>query len=191
MTWKNYKLSVEALGISLKCHNGRASNEYMAHYQKWRRNIDPVFRDKALASGRASWKLKKKENMARHLKWLHANPDRRRAYDARYRATSIAFKMKRAIRTRLKSFIRGRWPSFRKVVGCSSLELENFLERKFQPGMSWENYGWGSGKWVIDHINPLASAKRDWDKLLSLSHHSNLQPMWFDDNALKGAKIPA
>ena len=60
--------------------------------------------------------------------------------------------------------------------------------------MTWDNYGYGPGKWVIDHIIPLASYEKTgeggWDtesyynkKLL---HYTNLGPMWYEDNRDKG-----
>lgn len=57
---------------------------------------------------------------------------------------------------------------------------------KFQPGMTWENWGRGPGTWQIDHIKPLSSfdlTKRD--ELLQACHYTNLQPLWYDDHLAK------
>jgi 5-methylcytosine-specific restriction endonuclease McrA len=54
--------------------------------------------------------------------------------------------------------------------------------------MSWDNYGYGKGKWVIDHIIPLSSAK-NVDELHSLCYYTNLQPLSWEDNMLKGNKL--
>jgi len=65
-------------------------------------------------------------------------------------------------------------------VGCTYLEVKNHLESKFEPWMSWENYGKYNGElnygWDIDHIIPLSSAKTE-EELLKLFHYSNLQPL--------------
>jgi hypothetical protein len=50
--------------------------------------------------------------------------------------------------------------------------------------MSWDNHG----KWHIDHIIPLASAETEED-IYRLSHYTNLQPLWAEDNWRKNSKI--
>ena len=70
------------------------------------------------------------------------------------------------------------------LVGCSPQELKIYLEQKFINDMSWEN----QGKWHIDHIIPLSSAKTE-EELYKLCHFTNLQPMWANDNIKKGSKI--
>jgi hypothetical protein len=72
------------------------------------------------------------------------------------------------------------------VIGCSGKELKAHLESKFQPGMTWGNYGHGNGKWVIDHIKPLALFNHlDKEDLKKASHYTNLQPLWYDQNEAK------
>src|SRR6266480_1801140 len=43
----------------------------------------------------------------------------------------------------------------RDLIGCTISELITYLQSKFLPGMSWENYG--RKGWHIDHIRPLSS----------------------------------
>lgn len=69
-------------------------------------------------------------------------------------------------------------------LGCSLEELKQHLEKQFKEGMSWENYG----KWHIDHIIPLSSAKTEED-LYKLTNYNNLQPLWAKENLTKGKKI--
>jgi hypothetical protein len=54
--------------------------------------------------------------------------------------------------------------------------------------MNWSNYGWGESKWVIDHILPIDSAKNE-PEIYKINHHTNLQPMWWRENMVKGAKL--
>jgi hypothetical protein len=74
------------------------------------------------------------------------------------------------------------------IVGCSPLELKIKIESLFESWMSWDNYGYGKGKWVIDHIIPLSSAK-NVDELYLLCHYSNLRPLSWEENMKKGNKI--
>lgn len=76
-----------------------------------------------------------------------------------------------------------------KYLGISYEQLKIYLENKFKKGMTWENAGIGIGKWNIDHIIPLASAKTE-EELIILFHYRNLQPMWSIENIKKGKKIP-
>ena len=74
------------------------------------------------------------------------------------------------------------------LVNFTLNELKHHLENKFQPGMSWGNYG----EWHIDHKIPIAAHNftkpehEDFKKCWALD---NLQPMWALDNILKGTKI--
>ena len=72
------------------------------------------------------------------------------------------------------------------MVGCSPKFLKNYLESKFEPGMTWHNHS--SKGWHIDHKIPLSSAKNRED-VYKLAHYKNLQPLWSTDNIKKGKKI--
>ena len=78
-----------------------------------------------------------------------------------------------------------RWE---ELVGYTLSQLRAHIEKKFLPGMTWDNYG----KWHIDHILPKASfffAKASEDDFKKCWDISNLQPLWAEDNIRKGAKI--
>jgi hypothetical protein len=74
------------------------------------------------------------------------------------------------------------------IVGCKPNELKDRFELLFEKWMSWDNYGYGEGKWVIDHIIPLSSAK-NINELHSLCHYTNLQPLSWEENMVKGNKL--
>ena len=75
--------------------------------------------------------------------------------------------------------------SAKDLLGCSIDDLKIYLAKKFQDGMSWDNYG----KWHIDHIKPCAAYNmlNEVDRK-ECFHYSNLQPLWAEDNYRKSDK---
>jgi hypothetical protein len=66
--------------------------------------------------------------------------------------------------------------------------LKAYLEAKFKPGMSWDNYG----EWHIDHIIPLNDFELTIrEQFLDAVHYTNLQPLWKAENLSKGIKRAA
>ncbi len=70
-----------------------------------------------------------------------------------------------------------------QILGCSYEELKNYIESKFEPWMTWGNYGLPKDNiyelnktWDIDHKTPLSSAKSE-EELIKLCHYINLQPL--------------
>jgi hypothetical protein len=96
--------------------------------------------------------------------------------------------LKARIRGRLGCFVRDsglrKHTNTQKMLGCDWDTFKDHIESKFLDGMTWGN----RGKWHIDHVIPLASAKTE-DELFKLSHYSNLQPLWAKDNQVKGARF--
>jgi hypothetical protein len=73
-------------------------------------------------------------------------------------------------------------------LGVSMDDFLVYLEALWKPGMTWENYGKGKGKWNIDHIKPMARFdlfKRK--EVLEACHYTNLQPLWWWENIAKRA----
>lgn len=91
------------------------------------------------------------------------------------------------IRSRIWQIVKTKRYSSNHLTGLSWEDLKAHLEYKFQPGMSWDNYG--RDGWHIDHIRPLSSFDlTDIEQLKQACHYSNLQPLWAKDNLQKSDK---
>lgn len=104
----------------------------------------------------------------------------------------VNFKLARILRTRLKTAIKmnQRAGSFIQDLGCSIDELKLYLEKKFQPGMTWENWGRGRDRWHIDHIYPLAKLDlTNRSQFLKACNYKNMQPLWEQKNLQKRDRI--
>lgn len=101
----------------------------------------------------------------------------------------VIFKLRNRLRGRFKSALKHNQKigSAVRDLGCTIAELKVYLESKFQPGMSWDNYGrYG---WHIDHIKPLSKFNLQDPGQIKISlHYSNLQPLWAKDNLKKAGK---
>lgn len=105
---------------------------------------------------------------------------------------------RRKLAKRISSLIRAKLrrrllnkkhaPAF-KFLPYTVDQLKEWLEKRFQPGMSWENYG----KWHIDHKIPDASfdyKRVEDEQFVKCWSLENLQPLWALENIKKGKKLP-
>jgi hypothetical protein len=119
-----------------------------------------------------------------------ANKDSIKRYKQNRRKTNIQFKLATNLRTRLYSAIRSHQKvgSAVKDLGCTIDEFKEYIESKFQSGMSWAN--WGRDGWHIDHIKPLSSFDlTNRQQFLEACHYTNLQPLWAEDNLSKSNRV--
>ena len=116
----------------------------------------------------------------------------RTVYFNERRKKDVQFKLKTNLRTRIATILKdkAKTGSAIKDLGCSGDQLIDWLERQFEDGMSWENYGNGKGHWNIDHEYPLSLVDLTNRKyFLPLVHYTNLQPMWCQENNIKNNKL--
>jgi hypothetical protein len=134
-------------------------------------------------------------------KWRAKNPDKiKEAWDAWYAEKGKEYHRKKrlnpkhrvddaisgAIYGALKGEKGGR--GWQEIVGYTLEDLSSHLEKLFQPGMTWENYG----EWHIDHIIPKLVFQYESPEHIDFGRCwalSNLQPLWAVDNLKKGAKL--
>ena len=150
-------------------------------------------------------KLTKKQEASK--KWRDKNKEKIRKYNEKYYQKNKEkiierniinfrkkfkedknFKSLNNIRRRLRAAIKGLNKSQKTLdlLGCDISFLWKYLEKKFKPGMSKENYG----EWHIDHIVPCASFDlSDPKQQEKCFHYTNLQPLWARENLQKSSKI--
>ncbi|WP_156453571.1 hypothetical protein [Methylobacterium sp. CCH5-D2] len=158
----------------------------------------------------------KEKHRDAHRRWREANPDKFKAskqahyqrsyaahpekHKARVRASvkkrlgaDPAFKMQCAVQGRIGRVLktRGRSRTF-KMLGYTSDELAYHIASTFKPGMSWENFGFGEGRWHIEHIRPIASySPKDFPSIeefiIEAFKLTNLEASWHSDNLRKSS----
>ena len=111
---------------------------------------------------------------------------RRRKQDKERRKNDPLYQLRRAASNRISSaIIKGGYRKTSKtatMLGCDWLTFKQYLESKFEPGMTWNNYG----TWEIDHSEPCLIANSE-SELIKLQHYLNLQPLWKQDHITKTA----
>jgi hypothetical protein len=122
------------------------------------------------------------------------NPEKYRKYSREYmrskKETNPGFAMECRLRSRIIHALRGKGTrkaaKTMELVGCSIEAFKDYVQRRFKPGMSWEN----RGEWHLDHIVPCASFDlTDPEQQKVCFHYTNLQPLWGKDNIRKKDRI--
>jgi hypothetical protein len=129
----------------------------------------------------------------RKLQYKKQNPEKWKQYNRQYAKKQrqnptfrLSSNVSRAIRSGLRGNKHGQhWEA---LVSYTLAELKEHLESRFQPGMSWDNYG----QWHIDHIIPqsffIFTSYSD-DAFKACWCLKNLQPLWAKDNLIKKNKL--
>jgi len=162
--------------------------------KKWKQNNPEYYYDEKWKEYHKKWYLDNRDECGRKGKeWEKNNPGRygkykkdRCANDLIYRITcNIKVRVQRAIKYNI--FNAKKSDRTMKLLGCTGVELKLYLESKFLPEMTWENYG--RNGWHIDHIKPCASFDlSNPEEQRKCFHYTNLQPLWACDNIRKGKK---
>ena len=126
-------------------------------------------------------------------KWRKHNPDKVKRQRQRHYRSYVVPRMRRdpmfRVLVNMRKYLSAlvgckKSAATRELVGCTLPCLKEYLEKKFSPGMSWNNYG----KWHLDHVKPCAlfdfSVPAQQKECF---HYTNLQPLWAKDNLSKKA----
>lgn len=150
---------------------------------KKRNKLSPAERAKRAKIALQKYSKQNREKMRlRNCQWRRENPEKSKSSCRRWRE-----KNKRKIKHRLSNCMgpglykalkgkkegMGTW----EILGYSCEDLMSHLERHFQPGMSWDNYG----EWEIHHTIPrsLFHYENFRDVEFKMCWNlENLQPLW-------------
>lgn len=163
-----------------ECHSKQSADwqnrniaRVRANYEKWISNNEAHIQDY-----RSEYYRKNKEKVVARVVRRHkiklATCELYKATNALRNLTSQAFAR--------KGYKKGS--KCYQLLGCDFAVAKAHLESRFAPGMNWANHG----KWHIDHVVPLSSAKTLAERR-KLCHYTNLQPLWAEDNMRKSGKV--
>jgi hypothetical protein len=158
------------------------------------------------------WREKNKEYVKEnHKKWYQENKEKWNEYIKEYREKNIdkiretkrnyektrkhndpLYKLianfRTAIYTVLKENNLNKYGHYFEILQYSPEDLVKHLEKQFEDGMTWKNYG----EWHVDHILPITyfNFKEVGDEeFLKCWGLDNLQAMWGEENIKKSNKI--
>jgi len=152
---------------------------------KWAQEHKSVY-DK---NKRKEYRLKNKLKIKKYRKKYNLkNKEKNSNYIKEYRKNIIP-KISNYLRTRVYIAIKGNVKSDKtmNLIGCNIEFLKNYLESKFKPGMSWDNYG--KYGWHVDHIKPCVKFDlSNPSEQRKCFNYKNLQPLWAEENWSKNDK---
>lgn len=100
---------------------------------------------------------------------------------------AIADKLRAKVRNKIRAKNIDLLETYFDLISCTPLNLREHLEKQFEEGMNWNNYGIGG--WHIEHIKPCQEFDlTDPKDQKECFHYSNLQPMWAMENFKKNGK---
>lgn len=183
----------------LEFHKNKTISDGFHHKCKLCKSIDAHnYYINNIEERKLAWKKyynnnKEKQKIKRD-KWYVKNKDianeRSKEYRKKKFKENVQYKLKHYLRTRLKHALREKLKTGSAVreLGCTGYELKQYLESKFQAGMTWDN--WSQKGWHVDHIKPLSSFDlSNPEQFKQAVHYTNLQPLWAKDNLKKSNKI--
>lgn len=137
--------------------------------------------------------IAKKEEIALYQKQYRQThrEERNNRHKQRF-SIDFQYRLSMNLRSRLLQALKKDYKSGSAIkdLGCTIEQFKDWIERQWEPGMSWDNYGNKEGQWSIDHEYPLSLvdiSKRE--QLLPVVHYTNLQPMWHVKNVSKNNSL--
>ena len=168
------------------------------YYEKNKNRLNEIHREYQKTRRKNSEYIKKQK---KYMKEYNRRPEviaknriRRNKYNAIYRKSPLIRTIRSfsaSIRLSLKSNnLSKNGRHWEDIVGYTSQQLREHLEKQFQPGMSWKNQG--KNGWVLDHIIPREFFKYQSTDDVEFRYCwslNNLQPLWEIENKKKSDKL--
>jgi len=183
---KYYENNKEEISIKGKEYRENHKEEISIKNKEYRENN----KEEISIKGKEYYQNNKEEISIKAKKYRENHKEERNERQNNRIKTDINYKLTCNLRSRLTRAIKNNQKSGSAVddLGCGISELILYLESKFQPGMTWDN--WNYRGWHIDHIIPLSSFNlENREELLKAVNYANLQPLWAKDNISKNNKI--
>jgi hypothetical protein len=114
----------------------------------------------------------------------------KRDYEKRWKEADRSRRIGCNLRSRFTNALGGvkKYYKFEELCGCTEEFLREYLASLWEEGMSWDNYS--QYGWHVDHIKPMSSFDlTDPAQQKQCCHYTNLQPLWWKDNLIKGNKV--
>ena len=196
------KEKIKQINKSYRENNQDKIKEKDRKYQELNKDKIKQKSDNWYKLNKHSLEYKERKN-EKYKNWYDLNKDNRKKYKEKYRelnrdnineyrrnyyknrkANDVLFKISCNIRNLIQISIKSKGYTKRsktyKILGCAFEEFKQYLESKFEPWMTWENYGKYNGElnygWDIDHIIPVSKAINE-EGVIVLNHYTNLQPL--------------
>lgn len=153
---------------------------------------DPEYQKKYYIKNKDKWKIywqsrRFSRERAEYIKQYQKDNLKEISAKRKLRAkTDINYKLATNLRSRINTAIKGEYKSGSAVrdLGCSIEEFKIYIESKFKPGMTWDN--WSRTGWHLDHIKPLIQFDlSNPEEFKKASHYTNIQPLWAEENHRK------
>jgi hypothetical protein len=186
-----YKDQRRKTGLQANCK--KCFNERTVKYNReFRKNNRELVRAWGRKNSKDDYRRRKDTIVIASKEYYEKNKDqlnkKKVEYTRKKRKTDTLYRTRCLLGSRTLKALKGigfkKSNTTEEMLGCSYENFLKHLESLFSKGMTWEN----QGKWHIDHIVPLSSAKNE-EELIKLCHYTNTQPLWAKDNLSKSNKI--
>lgn len=163
--------------------------ERIARYKQTKKEKRPL----AQAQYSKRWRSKNPEKQREACRdWEKRNREHVNAKARERLAANPALKIQRRLRCRMRYALHNqstcKSAKTSSLLGCEPAFLARYLQARFTPEMTWENYG---SVWEVDHVTPCSAY--DLTKAAQQRkcfHFSNLQPLLKGRNRSKGPRVP-
>lgn len=159
--------------------NWDAAQERSRKYEEKHKEKMNAWRKSPEARAAENERRKKPE----YKKKSNENEKRRRKEDKQYQVKkNLRCRLSAAMKSQI-GFKRGK---SEELLGCSYEVATAYFESKFTEGMSWDLYGFGEGKFNLEHVVPCTAFNLENDiHAKQCFHYTNVIPMWHEDNVAK------